>query len=118
MSAWIASDKHIASVVLATVKAAEHQRVADLLKRANIRSVNYRYEEKNRITPCDLSQAEELSPEDVVMLAASLDYQSCGRPDWERSNACRTLNAIRAKAGYDLVHSLEERRISKGRWSL
>lgn len=113
MSAWIASDKHIASVVCNAHKHASNefkQKLADMLKKANIRSVNYRYNERTRITPCDLNEVEVLDWKDVAMLAASLDYQSCERPDWKNSKARLALLEIRA----DAAHKLSE----GGKWSL
>lgn len=110
MSAWIASDKHIASVVCKVISPDRRQKVADALKKANIRSVNYRYNERTKITPCNLSQAEDLDWKDVAMLGASLDYQSCERPDWHRSQACKWLLLIRAEAGYNLADG--------GKWSI
>lgn len=111
MSAWIASDKHIASVVCAVIEdTVLQQKIADMLKKANIRSVNYRYNERTKITPCDLSQAETLDWKDVAMLATSLDYQSCERPEWSRTEACHQLLMIRAQAAYKLADG--------GKWSL
>ena len=43
MSASICSDKHIASVVIATIPEELRQTYADEIKKQNIRSVNYRY---------------------------------------------------------------------------
>lgn len=112
MSAWIASDKHIASFVTKCVKEDKRQEIADLLKKANIRSVNYRYNERTKITACVLSEAEEITWDDACMLGASLDYQSCERPDWRNSKACQTLNRIRAEAGYMLVRN------TSAKWSM
>ena len=87
MSAWIASDKHIASVVCAIYPENQRQAVADEIKKQNIRSVNYRYNEHTKIKPCDLTQAIPLRMKDVCSLAKSLEYQSCERPDWEKTKA-------------------------------
>lgn len=101
MSAWIASDKHIASFVFKCANSSDDkQAIANLLKKANIRSVNYRYDERTKITPCDLNQVQEITWEEACMLGASLDYQSCQRPDWENSKAYHLLNRLRAEAGY------------------
>lgn len=94
MSAWIATDKHIASVVCAVYPENERQAVADEIKKQNIRSVNYRYNERTKITPCDLTQAVPLRPIDVVSLTNSLDYQCCERPDWKKTKAYRYLREI------------------------
>ena len=113
MSAWICTDKHIASVVCNAYKDEDNefkQKLADALKKANIRSVNYRYNERTKITKCDLNEAEPLGWEDVAMLTASLDYQSCERPDWKRSKARTALLEIQAIAAYKLAEG--------GRWSI
>lgn len=103
MSAWIATDKHIASIVCRAYDTQpERQRIADLLKKANIRSVNYRYSERTKVTACDLSQAVDLNWKDVGMLATSLDYQSCELPTWRNSKACLELLRIRADAAFHL----------------
>lgn len=94
MSAWIASDKHIASLVCSVIEEPRRQLVADRLKSANIRSVNYRYNEKTKLTPCDLSQGENLPPTHVIKLAHSLDYQSCERPEWYKSKARQDICEI------------------------
>jgi hypothetical protein len=103
MSAWICSDKHIASVVCAVLKEEYRQKAADMIKKANIRSVNYRYNEHTKITPCDLTQAEPLLPGDIVKLAHSIDYQSCERPDWYGSKAREQLKEIVFAVSLSLV---------------
>lgn len=98
MSAWIASDKHIASLVCSVIEESRRQLVADRLKSANIRSVNHRYSERTKLKPCDLSQGENLPPSHVVKLAHSLDYQSSERPEWYKSKARRDICEIVFKA--------------------
>lgn len=110
MSAWIASDKHIASIVIATMPEERRQEVADELKKQNIRSVNYRYNERTKITPCDLSEGVAVHAKDIVRLAHSLDYQSCERPDWKKSKAYRYIREITFNADFDLAEG--------GEWSL
>lgn len=90
MSAFLCSDRHIATIATAhghlnawTID--QTQMLADILKKENIRSVNYRYQERTRIKPCDLSQAvrlDTLMPCDIVALCECLDHQSCERPDY------------------------------------
>ena len=94
MSAFICSDKHIASVVCAIYPEEQRQAVADEIKKQNIRSVNYRYNERTKVTPCDLTQAVPLRPVDVCSLAHSLEYQCCERPDWTKSKAYQFLLKI------------------------
>lgn len=110
MSAWIASDKHIASVVIATIPEHRRQEVADEIKKQNIRSVNYRYSKRTKIEPCDLSQGESITSADVIKLTHSLDYQSCEREDWDKTKAYRYLREIVFNAAYPFGES--------GRWSI
>ena len=106
MSAFICSDRHIATVVKAyTFYAGESEalarNLANTLKRENIRSVNYRYNQRTRFKPCVLSEAVPVGSGeghyraiDLLQLASCIDYQSCERPDWEKSVACRALQRI------------------------
>lgn len=90
MSAFICSDRHIATIALAygeltNMDTPAIQGLADLLKRENVRSVNYRYKERSRIKPCDLSQGAkpgEYNSRDLLTLVSCLNYQSCERPDY------------------------------------
>lgn len=90
MSAFVCSDRHIATIATAhghlnAWDQSAIQGLADVLKKENIRSVNYRYQERARITPCDLSQAvrlDTLMPCDIVALCECLEYQSRERPDY------------------------------------
>lgn len=82
MSAFICSDKHIATIAqyFFALDPAGAQSFADSLKRKNILSVNYRYKENEPITPVCMSAADPLgaySVNDIAGLVACLDYQSC-----------------------------------------
>jgi hypothetical protein len=71
MSAFICSDKHISTIALnaidfdrykefknpVTGKPFTVQELADELKRLNINSVNYRYDESVPVSSCDLQEA-------------------------------------------------------------
>jgi hypothetical protein len=106
MSAFICSDRHIATVVKAyTFYAGESEAfardLANTLKRENIRSVNYRYNQRTRFKPCALSDAlpvgageGQYRAVDLLQLASCIDYQSCERPNWENSLASRALQRI------------------------
>ncbi len=91
MSAWIATDRHIASVAK-YINPDDAQRIADLLLAENIKSVNARYNEDTAIETCDLDEAIELTAVDAYSLIVSLEYQSCEHADWEGSEAYRILN--------------------------
>lgn len=92
MSAFICSDKHIATLVIGInllryrpLPQETLQEHANLLKRENIRSVNYRYGERTKITPVKFEVDPEVvattfTAADLSQLARCLDYQSCERP--------------------------------------
>lgn len=90
MSAFLCSDKHIATLAIAYghLKGFDQvaiQGFADALKAENIRSVNYRYKERNRIKPCDLTKGEPIgtfNARDLWTLVGCWEYQSCERPDY------------------------------------
>ena len=102
MSAWMASDKHIASVVCSVIKEELRQGVADCIKKANLLSINYRYNEDEPFEPCDLTQAITLTNKDKVKLCYSLDYQSCEHPEWETCTARGWLKEIVFSLAFDL----------------
>lgn len=104
MSAYICSDKHIATIAvtygnLTGMPKEEVQQLADQLKRWNIRSVNYRYNERTRMAPCGLVDVAKLGLTDMVALCDCLEYQSCERQDWktECNRAYDRLTAIKAQ---------------------
>lgn len=109
MSAFICSDKHVATV--ATVytnliagmngnaktdnkQLRDHaQMLANSLLKTNIRSVNYRYGERTRFRMVKLADADlTLNPADWVRLVQCLDYQSCERPDYNK-HLCASILA-------------------------
>lgn len=102
MSAYICSDKHIATIAIAYTRLIggdDAQALADELLAENIRSVNYRYREDTPVEPCDLSEheADTRTPPELVALCECLDYQSCEHPEWETSNAHQLLELITAQ---------------------
>lgn len=94
MSARIATDKHIASVAVTFFPPETAQEMANLMKRGNIDSVNYRYDKKKHRTKCSLKRAEKLSLQDLYSLTASLDYQSCEVPDYEHTPMAALMKMI------------------------
>ena len=87
MSAFICTDKHIATIAKALfIDPKQAQDAANYFKRENIRSVNYRYggREKTRVTKCNMTHADDLGKytgNDIAKLLDCLDYQSCEHPD-------------------------------------
>ncbi len=106
MSAFICTDRHIATVAKAyAFHAGETEAfagdLANTLKRENIRSVNYRYNRRRHFKPCDLSDAVPVGAGDghyravdLLQLAECIDYQSCERKDYEKSVAYREIHRI------------------------
>ena len=100
--AFICSPLHINTIV---AWADEHQALpygmsaqdfAALLYSENVRSVNYRYSERTKRTGFvyDRSNITYVTPIQIIKLCHCLDYQSCEHPQWERSKAKRSLQAI------------------------
>ena len=124
MSAFICSDYHVS--VLANYafeqgvnyywrnqyrKCADPEEIGAILMKENIRSVNYRYQERNKISfEYDASVVGNM-PDNAQILQAAfcLNYQSCERDDWPKSEAHAILLAI----VYDASHAF-----SKGAWGL
>lgn len=94
MSAWIATDKHIASIAVTFFPPETAQQMANDMKRANIDSVDYRYGETTRYTKCSLKHAERLGLQDLYSLTQSLDYQSCEVPGYEKTQMAGLMKMI------------------------
>lgn len=83
MSAFICTDKHftiIAKYVALSKDTINAQDFANRLKTINIKSVNWRYNEKNKITKCKLyipQVNENYTKFDIIRLIQCWDYQSC-----------------------------------------
>lgn len=101
MSAFICSDKHIATVAdhVFTLDPKAAQRFADELKRENIRSVNYRYRERTRFAPVDMTQSakDEYTMADAVKLLECLNYQSCEHPEYDQTRIACALGLLIAR---------------------
>lgn len=108
MSAFLCSDRQIATIIVGYMSltgqpAQLAQEYADLLKRENLRSVNYRYRRRQHFQACDIHQAAPIAPAegglraaDLMALTTCLDYQSCERPDYEGSAAQALIQRIQA----------------------
>lgn len=101
MSAWLVSSSHIDVLVQAL---AEGEHVTDVdpsdlgreLWRENVRSVNYRYDERGRTPSYRYRRpSARLLPSDVYTAVSCYQYQACERPDWERTRAYRWTTALR-----------------------
>ena len=82
MSAFVCSDRHIGiiSLKVSDYFGVDCRELANKLKRINITSVNYRYNERTRFSQCKIDPAWnylEYSNDDIAALIQCLDYQSC-----------------------------------------
>lgn len=86
MSAFILSDKHFATIAYYIEGFHEGlcpQVLADKLKRINIESVDYRYNEKTRFSKVRLSRDTDIqyNTVDIIRLIDCWDYQSCEKSE-------------------------------------
>lgn len=83
MSAFILSDKHlqiIADYITFESPAINMQELANRLKKINIESVNYRYNEKTRFSKVKFNSEfsySDYSKSDIIRLIQCWSYQSC-----------------------------------------
>ncbi|MDM0116879.1 hypothetical protein QTI66_32655 [Variovorax sp. J22R133] len=115
------TDTHINTLVSfalahGIIAAGAEQATADELFRGNVRSVNYRYNERAKCTGFVFKPVADL-PAPIVILKAShcYDYQSCERPDWEATKAYKLSQSITALARAQVGHpSVVEDRLLPG----
>lgn len=104
MSAFICTRPHVAAVAKYASAAGlviDGADTATTLLRENIRSVNYRYDEHGRtrkFTAAEIDRAPVLSADALLKQVHCLRYQSCERPDFNSSRACKLLQSIEAHA--------------------
>lgn len=112
MSAFICSDRQFATVARfffsSDDKAAQH--FADHLKRENVGSVNYRYQEKTRFCRVNMAEAADgFTPDDIAAMLACIDYQSCEHPTYNVGPlqlADRLLKATGANREHSTIWSI------------
>lgn len=95
MSAFICSEKHIATVATEWAKRhpeADAQALADELMAENVASVNARYGEDDVAEPVSLSEAVEVTPVQLTGLVRCLQYQSDVHPEWDGSASAILLD--------------------------
>lgn len=102
MSAWIVSKAHIDALVNAGIRygittVADVHETGQMLWRENHRSINYRYDKRGRTPQYRFTGTEmPLHPIVILKLLHCFEYQSCERPDWEKSQACRWVARLEA----------------------
>ena len=80
MSAFLCTDYHIATMAkyIASLHGSiDAQLLANKLKKINIDSVNYRYNEKSRAVRCKMDKTMEIGANDFAALFSCWDYQAC-----------------------------------------
>jgi hypothetical protein len=88
MSAYILTDRQLSTLASFIAPAGKVQMFADKLKRINIQSVNYRYNEKTRITKCIVTLPDDLEFWDIASVWV---YNSCeddSSVDYHIMNSC------------------------------
>jgi hypothetical protein len=113
VSAFMVSRLHVAclakwhakrlAAVGHTVMCEDMERIANLLSMENARSVNFRYpnhpaELPHVFTFHEIDRAPELTAIQALKSADCLRYQSCERPDYERTDAFSIVQRIRSEA--------------------
>ena len=123
MSAFVVSDKHINTLVtfgkLHRCKVyfgnptksldffSQAKEVANILYKANVDSVNYRYREHESVFDFDYkTEGVYAKPVEIIKACDCLEYQCNETPDFENSIAFKLINSIRRAAisalpGYD-----------------
>ena len=105
MSAFICSNKHIMTVAAAYVYNIELEgiqipddvdvlRVAKILQKENVASVNYRYKEKSRASKLEGTPYSFHRHVQILAWVDCLSYQSCEHSRWEKSEAKRILTTL------------------------
>jgi hypothetical protein len=72
-----------------------------ILHKENVRSFNYRYNATTPTTDFTFDptvKARSFHASEIIAAVDCLEYQSCERPDWEKSEAKAILTTILAKA--------------------
>lgn len=79
------------------------QEFADKLKRCNIASVNYRYNEKTRVTKCKPVTIDDcllITMDDLFQLCACWDYQACEGESLEYNILSEFIEYKLSRLGY------------------
>ena len=102
MSAFVCSEKHIATVAYAycllTNSMNDIQEVANKLYDWNVDSFNYRYNEDEKYENCCIDHIEKgLSTVGIKKIVTCLEYQSCEHPTWKRSVAYSYIKFIESE---------------------
>ena len=117
MSAFIVSNTHAMAVAASYVHNvalgnhrqpthAEVVEVAKIIMKANIVSVNHRYNQKTRMTTFNgTSYNPSLSDTQILKLIDCIDYQSCDVSSWRKSKAKSILDQLTINLLSKLINS-------------
>lgn len=111
MSAFVCSDRHIATIVVRyaeLINSADSQEIANRLKANNIASVNIRYGLDTPISPCDLSEVAppNFQCPDLLALCECLDYQSCELPEYNNLLLALITGKFKANCRHSIKSSV------------
>ena len=129
MSAYICSKQHISTVANEYVKifGGDVVEIANTLYAANNKSVNYRYDEKHRITRFKVvEETKSVNEIELYKLVGCIDYQSCEFDGYKKSKAFKILNGlekylliiIKQKYGLDEAQIPSSDFYTNARWSI
>lgn len=90
----------------------------NILKRENIRSVNYRYKEKTRFYPVDFKPCQVVPIEQVINFLQCVGYQSCERPDYEKSKAFCLNMKLQTNLYKTMINSIKPNLFNNLEWSV
>ena len=101
MSAFICNNSHVTALAVYAARNCllgwtDAAKVGAMLHAENVKSVNYRYGEATEpdFEICEWAASHGFSEVEIIKAAHCLDYQSCEHPGWEKSEACKLLEAI------------------------
>lgn len=127
MSAFLVSDNHINTLVTFArlhqiqfflnngkmLSGRDPQKLAEILKAENVRSLNYRYTEQEEAEPIQFRLTNTyFTPVQILGAANCYEYQACECPDYFKSYAAKIISiikeeAIRCLPGYaDCIHAI------------
>ena len=120
MSCYQVTDVHIAAIAAKSINL-DVLKFANSLARANVKSVNYRYNDKNhavKVTKESFKNAYDLNLNDyeLVKLIDCFIYQSCEVDTFYKSSVKKELNSIKNRLTYRIVSNSQHYNIAK--WSI
>ena len=103
MSAFLVTPTHVYTIARAYVQLVNHNdtpteleviQIAKILYKENLKSVNYRYNERNRLPNLKNVDFKPVSNVELIKLIHCLDYQSCETSTYKKSKAYQMINQL------------------------